>query len=242
MSNARVFEIAFQLGASMNSSVRSAFANTNQMLSNTSDNTDKLNSRSKILEGGLKAIKATAAATAGAFAALGTGMVVAVKHTDEFNSAMKHIAASTGTSLKDMKEIKEISKNLYNENLGEDWNDLAEAISTAKSVTGLSGKELQKATENALVYRDVWGEEVSQSIKATDTMMKNFGITSTQAFNLMAQGAQKGLNKSDELIDSANEYSPYFKTLGFSANQMFDIFSTGLKNGAFNLIIRALQW
>ena len=73
-------------------------------------------------------------------------------------------------------------------------------------------------------------------------MMKNFGISSTQAYNLMAQGAQKGLNKSDELIDSANEYAPYFATLGFNANEMFDVFSTGLKNGAFNLLIRALWW
>ncbi|MCP6042611.1 phage tail tape measure protein, partial [Klebsiella pneumoniae] len=34
---------------------------------------------------------------------------------------------------------------------------------------------------------------------------------------------------------TANEYAPYFKALGFSADQMFNIFSAGLENGAFSL-------
>ncbi|MFP3360351.1 phage tail tape measure protein, partial [Planococcus sp. SIMBA_143] len=59
--------------------------------------------------------------------------------------------------------------------------------------------------------------------------------TSTEAYNLLAQGAKNGLNKSDELLDTANEYSPYFKSLGFNANQMFDTFIAGAEKGAFNL-------
>ena len=235
MSNQKVYEIAFRLGASINSSVRTAFASANRNLSDTNRNTENLSKKSGTLSKGMKGLAATTLAAGVAVAGLAAGLGSAVKQFDEFNGSMKQIQASTGASLAEMAEIKKVSQNLYNENLGEDWNDLADSISTAKSVTQLSGKELEKATANAIVYRDVWGEDVSQSIKATDTMMKNFGISSTQAYNLMAQGAQKGLNKSDELIDSANEYAPYFATLGFNANEMFDVFSTGLKNGAFNL-------
>ncbi|KZZ82510.1 phage tail tape measure protein, partial [Bacillus sp. SJS] len=224
----QVYEIAFRMNAAVSSSMRNAFNQANQSLGELESGSNTLNKSMGVLSKG-------AIAAGAAFAGIATGIGIAVKATDEYNTAMKHIQASTGTAIGDMKEIKQISKNLYNANLGEDWNDLAESISLTKSVSKLSGKELEAATKNALIYRDVWGEDISQSLKATDTMMKNFGISSTQAYNLLAQGAQKGLNKSDELMDSANEYTPYFKTLGFSANQMFDVFSAGLENGAFNL-------
>lgn len=81
----------------------------------------------------------------------------------------------------------------------------------------------------------MFGEDVTQSLKASDTMMKTFGVSNSEAFNLLAQGAQKGLNKSDELLDTANEYSVYFKTMGFEANEMFDLFSAGMESGAFKL-------
>lgn len=221
----KVFEIAFQLGGTITNEMRNAFREAGNMMDDMQGSVSSAN----------KAFKVVGAAGAAAVGAIATGLASAVKAADEYSSAMNQIQASTGASTEEMAELKEISKNLYNQNLGEDFNDLAEAIGQARQVTELQGKDLEVATANAIAYRDVFGEEVSQSIKATDTMMKNFGITSEQAYNLMAQGAQNGLNKSDELIDSANEYAPYFSQLGFSANDMFDTFSTGLQNGAFNL-------
>lgn len=227
-SGNKVFEIAFQLGGTVTSGMRQAFREARESMGNISESSEATNKA-------LSALKVGGAAAVAAIGAVATGMAAAVTATDDYNNAMNQLQASTGASAEEMKEIKEISKSLYNQNLGEDFNDLAEAVGQARQVTKLQGKDLELATANAIAYRDVFGEEVSQSIKATDTMMKNFGITSDQAYNLMAQGAQNGLNKSDELIDSANEYAPYFAQLGFSANDMFDTFSTGLENGAFNL-------
>lgn len=152
-----------------------------------------------------------------------------------FQDSMAQLRASTGATVQDMQELSESAKNLYNQNLGESWDDVAHSLSLVKQVTQQTGEELELTTKHAMVYRDVFGEDIRESIKAADTMMINFGISSEQAFNLLAQGAQKGLNKSDELLDTANEYAPYFAALGFTANQMFDTFSAGLEAGAFNL-------
>ncbi|THF83725.1 hypothetical protein E6C55_03275 [Cohnella fermenti] len=148
---------------------------------------------------------------------------------------MAQIQASTGASESQMQDFSKITESLYNKNLGENWYDLAEAVGTVRQVTQMTGDELEATTKNAIAYRDTFGEDITESIKAADTMMKNFGITSDQAYNLLAQGAQKGLNKSGELLDTANEYSPYFAKLGFSAESMFDTFAAGLEAGAFNL-------
>lgn len=153
----------------------------------------------------------------------------------EYQDSMNQLQASTGASKEEMAALSGSVKNLYNQNIGDNWTDLADALSKAKQVTKEEGKELEMTARNAIVFRDVFGEDIPESVKASDTMVKNFGITSDQAFNLMAQGAQKGLDKSGELLDSANEYAPHFSSLGFSADQMFDTFSAGLESGAFNL-------
>lgn len=225
MSASNIFEFEFQIGGTITPEMRRAFENARRSMGGLEQSSGKT----------MKALKAGAAMAATAFAAVGAAVGKAVVEASKYQDAMAQVSAATGASAKEMQEIKEISKNLYNENLGEDFNDLASAISTAKQVTQLQGKELQKVTEEALLYRDVFGEDINESIKTADTMMKNFGITSSQAYNLLSQGAQQGLNKSDELLDTANEYAPYYKALGYSADEMFDSFKNGLQNGAFNL-------
>ncbi|MFP9128543.1 phage tail tape measure protein [Niallia sp. BSM11] len=235
MNNERAFQIAFQLGGNIDPSFRQAFSTANEALGNTEQRTESLSHSTENLQTGMSLSTKAAIAAGGAIAAVGVGLGAAVISADQYSNAMKQVEAGTGATAEEMKEIKEISKNLYNKNLGEDWNDLAQAIQSVKSVTDLSGKSLETATKYAIQYRDVFGEDIAESIKASDTMMKNFGITAEQSYNLLAQGAHEGLNKSQELLDSANEYSVYFKTLGYDANQMFDIFNAGLENGAFNL-------
>ena len=227
----RTYAIAFQLGAKVNASMRNAFNQANQSISNTNANSNNLNASGNRLGRTFTSLRGPVIAAAAGFTTLVAGMGKALTISDEYQRSMQLVAARTDESTVNMAEIQSIAKNLYSQNLGEDWNDLAEAISNVQSVTQLSGKSLESATKNAILYRDVFGEDITQSVKATDTMMRNFGITSNQAYNLLTQGARKGLNKSDELLDSANEYSPYFNALGFSANQMFDTFSAGLKNG-----------
>jgi len=153
----------------------------------------------------------------------------------DYDNAMAQIQASTGATVSEMKEIDVMAKELYSLPMGEGFEDLSEAISVTKQVTQQAGEELENTTRNAIVFRDVFKGDVNESVKTVDTMMKNFGITSEQSFNLLAQGAQKGLDKSGELLDSANEYAPQFAALGYSADEMFNIFNSGIKAGAFNL-------
>lgn len=158
-----------------------------------------------------------------------------ISEVGALDDSVHQMGAATGATIEEMTEFKDISKDIYSQNLGEGFNDIANSLVRVRQVTGQAGDELESTTKSALIYRDVFGEDIPETIKAVDTMMKNFGITSEQSFNLLAQGAQKGLNKSGELLDTANEYSPLFAKLGFSANGMFDTFSAGLEAGAFNL-------
>lgn len=158
-----------------------------------------------------------------------------VNFVKEYQSSMANLQAATGATTEEMNQMKSQLTDLYKQNMGESWSDLANSMLEVKQTTGQTGEQLKQTTALAVTYRDTFGEEIADSIKAADTMTKQFGISSTQAYNLLAQGAQKGLNKSNELLDTSNEYSLYFKNLGFSAGEMFDIFGAGLDAGAYNL-------
>ncbi|WP_217556415.1 phage tail tape measure protein [Paenibacillus sp. GbtcB18] len=160
-----------------------------------------------------------------------------VTKIDEFNVAMKQVQASTGVSKTEMVELEASAKALYKQNLGGTWNDLAGSLSTVKQLTNQQGAALQETTKNAIVFKDVFGKDVKSSAASAEYMMNDFGITSTEAYNLFAQGAQKGLEKSGNLLDSVNKYGAHFKTMGFSANQMFNTFGLGTKLGASGLDI-----
>lgn len=174
------------------------------------------------------------AAGAAIVAVAGFG-AAAISAAGQYENAMSGLQMATGLTAEQMEETRVIAEELYSQNFGESWDDLGGAITSVQSVTGQTGDALQQTTRDALLMRDAFGFEVSESVRSVDTMMRQFGITSDEAFGLLAQGTQNGLDKSGDLMDTANEYSNQFKSLGFSAEEMFDTLAAGSANGAFNL-------
>ncbi|MEC0092503.1 phage tail tape measure protein [Paenibacillus macquariensis] len=254
---AKEYEVAFELSGKLDPTLKRAFDGVTHNVSdleselkmiqrsksmdhlgkearNSAGSFDKLKNSAE----GFKDVLGRVAQYTGAYAIISSVTDTfsnAVGEVISFKDSLQQVAAATGATVEEMESIRSVTQDLYGKGMGENFEDIASAITTVKQVTHETGDALEGITQNAIAFRDVFGEEITQSIKASDTMMKNFGITSEESYNLLAQGAQKGLNKSDELIDTANEYSVYYKTLGYSANEMFNQFSSGLEAGAFNL-------
>lgn len=181
------------------------------------------------LKTGVIAFGAVGVAAMGAFAG------ASIHAASNFESAMSQVQGSTGQTAEQMEATREVAKSLYSKNFGENWEDLGSSISTTAQITGQAGDELEKTTKNALLLKESFGFEISESVKTADTMMKTFGVTSEQSMNLLAQGTQNGLDKSGDLLDTANEYSNHFKSLGFTVDGMFDTLAAGSQNGAFSV-------
>ena len=56
--------------------------------------------------------------------------------------------------------------------------------------------------------------DVAESTRAATQLMQKFGLSSDEAYNLIAQGAQNGLNKNGDLLDVINEYSNQYSQAG----------------------------
>lgn len=160
----------------------------------------------------------------------------AIKFADESQGAFAQFAAATGTASDAMGKYKDMINNVYKDNFGESINDVADAMAKVdQNMSYLNDSALQSVTKYAMTLSDTLGYDVAESTRAADTLIKNFGIEADEAFNLMAQGAQNGLDFSGEMIDSINEYSVHFAKAGMDANDMFNIIASGAKSGAFNV-------
>lgn len=159
-----------------------------------------------------------------------------VNQAMELDDAMAKFQAKTGASSNEMSKFKNIARDVWSNNFGEDVSDVADMMGRVKQqMQGISDVDLKDVTEDLLTLRDTFGMDENETLRGAQQLMKQFGITSQEAFDLMATGAQNGLNKSDELGDNIAEYSGKFKQAGYSADEYFQLMQNGLDGGAYNL-------
>lgn len=162
-----------------------------------------------------------------------TGVAEQVTGLEEASARMQ---ASTGASTETMAGYKSVLEDIYKGNYGDSFEDIAAASEqVVQTMKDISPESLQNVTEKAITLRDTFDMDVNESIRAVDVMMTTMGMDADEAFDLIAKGAQNGLNRSGELTDNLTEYGQLWHQAGFSAEEMFAILENGLDSGAYNL-------
>lgn len=164
------------------------------------------------------------------------GATLAVKSVSDIDSAMGSFMAQTGAAESQTEDWQQALENIYKGNYGEGYEDIANSMATVqKTLDDIDPSNIELLVEDAIALRDTFGYEVNESTRAAKALMDNFGVSADQAFNLIATGAQNGLDYSGELLDTISEYSVQFGKVGFSADDFFNILQSGADNSAFNL-------
>ena len=160
----------------------------------------------------------------------------AVSQADEAKGALNDFCAATGTATGEAGQYKQVMENIYNANFGEGFEDIAAAMAEVRQQAGdLGAGELEKMTTNALALRDTFDFDVAESTRAATQLMQKFGLSSDEAYNLIAQGAQNGLNKNGDLLDVINEYSNQYSQAGLGAEDMFNSIANGAATGVWSI-------
>lgn len=152
-----------------------------------------------------------------------------------FTEAEKIIASSTGATGQELDKLMESSLNVFASSSAESLNDVAVGMTAVKTSTGLAGEELEAATGYALSLENALGFEVAESSRTASALMKNFGLTAKEAYNLITIGAQEGANKNGDLMDILNEYSAQYAALGLSADEFMSSLIDGAEAGVFSV-------
>lgn len=182
----------------------------------------------------------------------GVGMAVATKALDMISDAVTEVVENINAGIEAVDKFKgafdwdaesaqavsRLANQLVAEGYSDDINEVADAMIRVQNVMGAEGMDddmLQRMTRNAIAFSKNTGADVNETIRGIGKMMTNFGIDADKAWDLMARGAQMGLDQTDELGDNMAEYSQIFGQAGFTAEQTFDMLQSGLDGGAYNL-------
>ena len=172
------------------------------------------------------------AAGAAAAVALGAALVGALNQQQVGGK----IAAQFGGTSDDAQKYGKLAGEIYADAFGQSVAEVGDAISTvAKSqiVDPKDTEALKAVTEQAMTLSDVFGYDVAGSTRAVQQMIRNgLAPDATAAFDIITFGAQNGIDKSEDLLDTFNEYSTKFRDIGLDAKQSLGLMSQGLKAGA----------
>lgn len=159
-----------------------------------------------------------------------------VNQATELDDAMAKFQAQTGASSNEMNKFKNIARDVWSNNFGENVSDVADMMARVKQqMQGISDVDLKNVTEDLITLRDVYGMDENETLRGAKQLMEQFGISSKEAFDLMAKGAQNGLDYSGELGDNIAEYAGKFAQAGYSAKEYFQAMTNGVKGGSYNL-------
>ena len=154
----------------------------------------------------------------------------------EGEAALDKMQAATGISSEKMSQYKDTIKDVYSGNYGDSLEDVTTAGKEIVEILGeIDNADFNSILKNSLALRDIYDMDVKEQLRAVNSLTDQFGVTSQQAYNLIVQGAQKGLNQNDDLLDTINEYSVQFKTAGYSADEMFNMLANGAESGTWSV-------
>lgn len=231
-------------------SMKSELSSTETALKSLADGTDDAETQTdeykQSVEDATNELEDFKGKASDAFDALKTGAAVlggavvatagyALKLSTDFDQAFNTLITRTGASTDEIDSLNQAMENVYANNFGDSIQDVAESMATVKQNTKLSGDELQNTTERALLLRDTFEFDVNESTRSAKMLMDQYGMSAEEAYNLIAQGAQNGLDKNGDLLDTINEYGVHFAGLGLSAEDMFNMLVNGAENGTFSV-------
>lgn len=185
-----------------------------------------------VAAGGLK-LGAGAVAAVGA-AAIGAGVAL-TNMGAEFTQATNDISAKTGATGAELEALGAIAVDVWKNNFGENIGEVSEALAITSTNTRLVGDELKMAAEAGFALRDTFGFEFEESSRTASSLMRQFGLSAEEAYNLIAAGAQEGANRNGDMLDVLSEYAPQYAAIGLSANDMMNTLIAGAENGVFQV-------
>lgn len=116
-----------------------------------------------------------------------------------------------------------------------DYNSgLVEATRLTQQFTQLSGSALKDLRDEISGISDTFSTDFRETLQATNSVAKQFGISYEQAADVIRKGFVAGANANGEFIDTLKEYPAYFKEAGISASDFVAIIAKSNQEGIFS--------
>lgn len=133
-------------------------------------------------------------------------------------------------------ELGRQAAEVYTEAWGESASDVMATFGQVfQQLPGpLSNWDVRTATEDALTIRDVWGNDVAETLRGVGQILRNdIAETQEEAFDAIAAGLQMSGDRAEDFFDTLSEYAEPLASLGFDIEDTVGAIVGGLEAGAF---------
>lgn len=181
------------------------------------------------------------AVAAGVGAGVGALVGAGIAQSLNVDAANDKLAAQLGLTKDESARVGKVAGDLYAHAYGDSMEQVNTAVgsvmSSIKGMSTASSADLQTATEAALNFASTFDIEVDRAVQTAGTLI-NSGLAtdSQQAFDLITAASQKvPAQLREDVLDASDEYSQFFRTLGYSGEQAFTLLVDASKKGMFGI-------
>ena len=176
----------------------SAWAKFSRSIDHTGDSLTGIGERLKQTGGAL---------TVGLTTPLAGFGILAGKAAIEFDASQGRIQAQLGITAKKAAELGQVAQNVWTQGFGDSVEEVSNIVSTlAQRMDELSPDQLEEMASAAFILAKTFDADVNLVTRSAASLMDQFGVSGTDAMDMITAAFQRGGNYSDELLETINEY------------------------------------
>ena len=113
-------------------------------------------------------------------------------------------------------------------------NEVREINKEVSMLTNTTGSLTDELRRNGQAISETYGKDFKEAVVEQNELMKDFGLSAQEAFDIYNQGLAQGGAENSEFGDSIREYGSLFAQNGYSAKEFIAILNSGIDLGVYN--------
>lgn len=150
---------------------------------------------------------------------------------NRFEASSVQIQNALNLTKEQADEAAKSVKNVYNQGLADSQETAQEVLTNVMKYFEAEGKEAEEFSNKILAI----GLDSEETIRTARTLAQQFGISYSEALDLIAAGVTSIKAPQGEILDALNEYANSFSRLGYDAGGFLSTLAAGMDAGAYSV-------